>query len=364
MIRGMGEIRRDKGTGMVRWRSDGRWEGRYVDVSGRKRSVYVRRPGRAGERECERLLSERIRQVEAGIRPSDTGLGMYVGRWVARHPRLSPQSRLRYADMVRLHLRDTEQGSIPVIRLQPEDLEDLYAARLAAGMAPKSVELLHTVIRGALGQAAERGHVLRNVATLVSPPPLPRRKREVFTLAEVERMLAVGDRLTALWTHAYQVPIREGELLGLRWRDYDLDAARLVLADPEKGGVPRTLLLPDRTVRALRAHRARQAEERLASGGAYEETGLVFATVDGNRLDPRRVRESFARVLAQAGVPQKRVHDLRHTGITHLLEAGVPRKMVQEIAGHRSARTIDDTYAHVTEVMHHMAVDAMNRALA
>ena len=115
------------------------------------------------------------------------------------------------------------------------------------------------------------------------------------------------------------MPIREGELLSLAWSDLDVDGGRLVLAEPEKGGIPRTLLLPERAVRALRVHRARQAEERLASGGAYEETGLVFAGLDGNRLDPRRVREAFARVLTAAGLPQKRVHDLRHTGITHLL---------------------------------------------
>ena len=76
------------------------------------------------------------------------------------------------------------------------------------------------------------------------------------------------------------------------------------------------------------------------------------------------MREAFARVLAAAGLPQKRAHDLRHTGITHLLEAGVPLKIVQEIAGHRSARTTIETYAHATETMQQQAVEAMNRALA
>lgn len=355
--------RRDKGTGLVRWRVDGRWEGRYVDADGRKRSVYVRTPGRRGERECQRLVEERIAQAASGIRPSSMPLAAYVDHWIVRNRTLQAQSATRYRDLVRLHIAPSEQGSIPLIKLQPEDVEDLYADRLDAGCSPKSIELIHTVLRGALAQAAKRGHVVRNVAALVRPPRIPRRKRAVLTIDEVERMIAVGDRLAALWTLAYQVPIREGELLGLVWDDVDLDRGQLVLADPEKDGVPRTLLLPRRTIRALRTHRARQSEERLASGGAYEETGLVFAALDGNRLDPRRVREAFARVLAAAGVRPFRVHDLRHTGITHLLEAGVPLKIVQEIAGHRSPRTTIETYAHATETMQQQAVAAMDRAL-
>lgn len=358
------DMRRPKGEGMApRWRPwDRRWEARFVDASGRRRSVFVTTPGRAGERECERLLGDRLREAQAGIRPSELTLGAYLERWVARNVRLAPKSRERYGYVVRVHVAPSTQGRIPVIRLQPEDLEDLYAERLAAGCAPKSVELIHTVVRGALATAAQRGHVLRNVGTMVSPPPVPRRKRDVFSLPEVERMLAVGDRLTALWTLAYQVPIREGELLGLRWSEIDLDAARLVLRDPEKDGVPRTLILPRATVRALRSHKVRQAEQRLLTGGAYDGE-LVFANDHGERLDPRRVRDQFARVLRAAGVPLRRVHDLRHTGITHLLEAGVPLKVVQEIAGHRSARTTIETYAHATETMQAQAVAAMDRAL-
>ncbi|MBA2314069.1 MAG: hypothetical protein H0V87_01670 [Chloroflexi bacterium] len=63
-------------------------------------------------------------------------------------------------------------------------------------MAPKSVELLHTILRGALATAAQRGHIIRNVAALVSPPLVPKRKQQVFTIGEIGRMLGVGDRLT------------------------------------------------------------------------------------------------------------------------------------------------------------------------
>lgn len=357
--------RREKGTGMKpRLRADGRWEARWTDPSGKRRYVYSRTAGRAGEREVGKLRDEAIRASDAGLRPSEQPLAAYVARWIVRHPKLSPQSRQRYADLVRLHLEPTEQGRIPVVRLQPEHVEDLYRDRIDSGMAPKSVELLHTVLSGALRQAARRGHTVRDALVDVSPPPVPKKKRPVFSRDEVRRMLDVGDRLTALWTLAYAVPIREGELLALTWVDLDLERARMVLEHPEKSGVPRTLLLPSPAVRALRGHRARQAEERLASGGAYEELGLVFAGLDGNRLDPRRMREAFARVLTAAGCQKLRFHDLRHTAITHLLEDGVPLKVVQEIAGHRSPRTTIEVYAHATETMGQIAVEAMERILA
>src|SRR5207247_6828590 len=97
------------------------------------------------------------------------------------------------------------------------------------------------------------------------------------------------ERLYALWVVAVTTGMRRGELLGLRWEDIDLDAARLAVrrtlisidyrvteSEPKTKKGRRTIDLDATTVAALRAHRVRQAEERLAWGPAYEDGGRVF----------------------------------------------------------------------------------------
>lgn len=89
----------------------------------------------------------------------------------------------------------------------------------------------------------------------------------------------------------------------------------------------------------------------------------MFANLWGVPLDPRRVRDAFARACGRAGVPRVRFHDLRHSATTLLLEGGVPTKVVSEILGHADTRTTLEIYAHVTETMQDQAVAAMDRAL-
>ncbi len=194
---------------------------------------------------------------------------------------------------------------------------------------------------------------------------MPRPKQVKLTVAEVRAFLdaAAGDRHEALFTLMYQTGMREGELLGIPRAALDLAAARLVLDAPEKGGEPRTFRLPARSVRVLRTHLANKAEEQLASGGAYEETGLLFADAIGERLDPRRVRDAFHRVREAAKLRHFVPHDLRHACVTHLLEAGIPVKAVQEIVGHATATQTLDTYAYTTVAMEEAAVAAMDRVV-
>ena len=364
-MRDVGLIRRERGYGMkARLRPDGRWEARWPDADGKVRSVYSRLPGRAGERDVEAKRDKAIRARDAGLRPTGDTLDTYVGAWLTRNPkRLGAETIARYRGLHVRHLA-TPQGKIALTELRPEDLEDLYAERIAAGVSPKTVELLHGLVRGALATAAQRGHVAANEATKVRPPKVERPAREVFTPAEIERIVDAEDRLSALWTVLYQTTLREGEWLAARWSAVDLDAGLYTLRTPEKGARPRRIRLAARSLRALRWHKARQAEERLASGGAYEEEGYVFATLDGRRLNRHRVLEAWHRLLASLELPERRVHDLRHAGITHNLADGVPLKVVQEMAGHASAETTLDTYAHVTEDMQQQAIEAQNRRLA
>ncbi len=125
-----------------------------------------------------------------------------------------------------------------------------------------------------------------------------------------------------------------------------------------------TIRLPLRTVEALKAHRARQAEEKLKAGSLFQDGGLVFATEIGTPLEPSNIdRRSFKPLLKKAGLPDMRFHDLRHTCATVLLTEGVNPKFVQELLGHADIGLTLGTYSHFLPSMGDQTANAMESAL-
>jgi integrase len=156
------------------------------------------------------------------------------------------------------------------------------------------------------------------------------------------------------------------------WQDLDLNPGRLtvcramqrqkgkglVFVDTKTHRSRRSVSLPMVTTAALRAHRIRQATERLAAG--WPDEGLVFANADGHRLCPSNVHESLQRRSRRAGLPAVRVHDLRHTAATLHLAGGTNPKVVQELLGHSTITLTLDTYSHVIEGMQAEAARTMD----
>src|SRR5690606_38924533 len=100
----------------------------------------------------------------------------------------------------------------------------------------------------------------------------------------------------------------------------------------------------------LRQHLARQAEERLKMGSRYQDHGLVFCQIDGSPLWPSRITNYvFPHLCKKAGVRRIRLHDLRHTFITHILNAGLPATVAQRRARHTRWSTTVDMYGHITK---------------
>jgi integrase len=147
------------------------------------------------------------------------------------------------------------------------------------------------------------------------------------------------DRLSAFWTLLLTTGLRRGEALGLKWDDIDADAGRLAVrralvsvgyqvrwSEPKTAASKRVVALYPGTVAALKAHRARQLEERLAVGTGYLDQGLAFADIAKEPLHPDGVTQRFDRLVRDSGVRRIRLHDTRHTAATLMLEQGVPLK--------------------------------------
>lgn len=230
------------------------------------------------------------------------------------------------------------------------------------------------VLRAALADAVRWGRLVRNVADSASPPRKGATKAKsmaTWSAAELQRFLdrVKDDRLFAAYRLAATTGMRRGEVLGLPWRDVDLDKGPLAVTQTlivvdykvqfstsktNKGR--RSVALDPATVAALKDHKELQQLELHALGAANEH-GLVFSTEDGGWLNPKAFTEAFYRRVKAAGVPRIRLHDLRHTWATLALQTGIHPNVVSEILGHSSIAITLDTYSHTIPTMQETAVD-------
>ena len=233
------------------------------------------------------------------------------------------------------------------------------------------------MLHRALELAVRWRYIPRNPADDVDPPTATKRDARPPEPAELTRLVdaaeAAQDRLTALWALAMYTGCRQGELLALDWTDVDMDRATLTVrrnlihvktqmpqfGSPKSDTSRRTISLPAVAVAALRAHKARQAEEHLAAAH-WADYDLVFCSAIGTPLLRRNVNRSFSAALKRAGLRATiRFHDLRHAHATLMLRAGVPLKVASGRLGHGSVAITADLYQHwATD----MDVDAAERA--
>jgi integrase len=137
----------------------------------------------------------------------------------------------------------------------------------------------------------------------------------------------------------------------------------LELVEPKTKKSRRTIMLPRSVADALRQHRARQVEERLQAGSKWQEQGFVFTTSIGTPLEGTKVTKDFQKVLAAAGLPPMKFHELRHSCVSLLGAQGVAPGTIQEIMGHSQISTTMNIYAHVMPSVLQDAADAMDRLL-
>lgn len=282
--------------------------------------------------------------------------------------RVKPSTFHSYRRNLEIHVLPAI-GSRPLQQVTPLMLNALYSKLQSEGsgngvLSAKTVRYIHTTIHKALEDAVDAGVLAKNVAERAKPPRPSRRATgkvgswECHELAQFLESLK-GERLAAVWRLAAMTGMRRGEVLGLRWCDVDLDAARLsvrqavvavaysVIESTPKSHNARVIDLDRETVDTLRAYRQQQLAEQAEWSGAYEHHDLVAARENGTPIHPHSFSQTFERLVRRAGVRKIRLHDLRHTHATLALKAGVPVKVVSERLGHESPAFTLKQYAHV-----------------
>jgi integrase len=375
----MATRRHGNGEGTIRQRPDGRWEARLHLPDGTRKSFYG-----ATRQDVARRLAEGRRDRDKGlpIVREKQAVATFLADWLeVVRPTVKPRTWIRYRQLVSKHANPA-LGTIKLMKLTPQQVQGMYANKLAEGLSTTTVNHLHAVLHRAFDQAVRWGLVVRNVCDLVDAPRMAHHEMQVLTPDQAKIFLAAaqGHRLEALFVLALTTGLREGELLALKWRDLDLDLdggtlqvrgslqrtdEGLVIGTPKTPQSRRHVGLTTAAITALRAHRTRQLEERLQLGPSWHDHDLVFANAIGRPLEASDLlQRQFYPLLQRAGLPHIRFHDLRHTAATLLLLQGIHPKVVSEMLGHSQVGITLNLYSHVLPNMQRDATAAMDRLLS
>jgi integrase len=260
--------------------------------------------------------------------------------------------------------------------LRPDQIQSLYDDLLVQGVGTWTVLKIHNIIQSALSHATKTSLIPHNPASLTIPPREPTSEMKILDESQVSQMLvaAFGYRLEALYYLAVTTGMRQSEILGLMWTDLDWinqtlrierqlvrpEATEVMFAPPKTKSGKRMIALGNKTIEVLRNHYENQNDERMAMGERWVENGLIFTTSVGTPIHARNLIRFFKKLLKEAGLPEIRFHDLRHTAASIMLNHGIPVIIVSRRLGHARPSITLDVYGHLIPSMDEVAAQKID----
>jgi len=373
--------------------ADGRWHGRVstgIELSSGK---AIRRQVTATTK------TEVTRKVRALEKAREQGpptvhavsrqtVRTYMSRWIENRASLGVRYKTVLGYRTDSHHIFAAFGGVRLDKLTVDHIETLWKQMSAVHPDGKtrigSISHVRRTLNAALSDGVERGYLPRNPVALARTPKHPRKLIEPYSVEEIRQLFAVtaGTRNGARWTIGAVLGLRQGEALGLRWSDLDTDAGTLTVArqlqrrlwehgcseaepcgrkrgtdcplrhggglvtcEPKSEASRRSIALPRSVLTELLAHRKSQAAERLAAL-YWDDGNWMFPNELGHPTDQSRDYGEWRALCVKAGIPVRRLHDLRHTSATMLLEADVDLKSAGQVLGHGTvAQTA--AYTHI-----------------
>lgn len=383
------------GRGTIRQRPDGLWEARFTvgfdpgTGKQKQRSVYGK-----SQKDVRKKMTAALKQLDDNsyLDADKRTVGQYLDAWLTEYvePVRKPYTVDNYRRSIDLHLKPN-LGAIRLQELRPEDIQRMVrrfttgdkkagSQRSQKPLSPKTIKNIVGVLSSALQEAVNNQIIPRNPAPFVKLPAVRQKEIEALTIDQIAAFVE------AAHTSPYYAPLacclflglREGEVLGLAWEHIDFEnrkinvcqqlqrektkGGKLYLMDSTKNGKSRVLDVPDFLIDILKEAQRRQLLAQIAAGPAWCNTwGLCFTNKIGEPITPKVLFDQFKKLAAAAGIPNARVHDLRHTNATLALVNGDDVKTVQANMGHATAAFTLQRYVHATEQMKRDSANRMQR---
>lgn len=363
-----------QGTGSIRQRADGTWEGRITigtdPGTGKpiRKSIYGKT-----QKEVRQKMTATQLAVDSGTyqAPDKTTVSEWLDEWMKTFcaVKVKPLTYTSYETAINKHIKPVI-GAVRLQSLKGVHIQKLYNGMIENGSSPKTVKNIAAILHKSLSMAMKQGIISANPCDAAELPKAA--QKEIHPLSDAEIPLFLAAIENSPMRNAYALclfaGLREGECLGLSWGQVNFEEKRITIsqqlqrekkkggtyyiAPSTKSGKARQIEPPEIAFQYLRAERLRQMENRIAAGPLWNNPDdLVFTNECGRHFVITTFYKHFKKIAASIGRPDARPHDLRHTAATVAIAAGADIKSVQDLLGHATASFTLNVYAHTSDQM-------------
>ena len=349
-----------------------------TEPDGKRRRHIETVHGKKGD--ARKRLNELLVSYEKGIYtpPGRLTVAEHLRNWLEGYVKTScsPRTFDGYQSIVERHLIPT-LGQVQLKHLHPQTIQAYYG-KACEHLSARTVHHQHRALSQAMKYAVRQGYLGRNPCDLVDAPRSRKKAMRTLTPGEVGLLFdATKDSpfYPVIYT-AVSTGLRQAELLGLRWRDLDLDMLSISVAqvlckrrgrcefkEPKTEHSRRRVNMTPKLAVYLREYRAEREGLYHALGKSLSLDDLVFASVEGKPLDPSVLTHAFHRMAGRIGLQGVRFHDLRHTFASLMLLRGAKPKVISEALGHSSVGFTMDVYSHIIDGMQQDAMALLDEVL-
>jgi integrase len=325
-------------------------------------------------------LTELLASLDKGVYapPGRLTVAEHLNQWLAGYVKTNCSQRTfdGYQSVVERHFVPA-LGQVQLKHLNPQTIQAYYS-KACEKLSARTVHHQHRVLSQSLKYAVRQGYLGRNPCELVDPPSPRKKAMRTLTPDEVEVLFenAQDSYYYPIIYTAVSTGLRQAELLGLRWRDIDLDMLSIsvsqvlykrrgicVFKEPKTTHSRRRVAMTPKLALFLRESQAERKSLCQQLGKQLTLDELVFASIEGKPVDPSVLSHAFARMVRQSDLEGVRFHDLRHTFASLMLLRGAKPKVISEALGHSSVAFTMDVYSHIIEGMQEDAMALLDEVL-
>jgi len=345
---------------------------------GKRRRHFETVHGKKGH--AQKRLNELLVSFEKGAYtpPGRLTVAEHLRNWLEGYVKTScsPRTFDGYQSIVERHLIPA-LGQVQLKHLHPQTIQAYYG-KACEHLSARTVHHHHRALSQAMKYAVRQGYLGRNPCELVDAPKARKKAMSALTPGEVGLLFDTTKEspfYPVIYT-AVSTGLRQAELLGLRWRDLDLDMlsisvsqvlckrrGRCEFKEPKTDHSRRRVNMTPKLAVYLREYRAERQGLYHELGKSLSLDDLVFASVEGKPLDPSVLTHAFHRMAGRIGLQGVRFHDLRHTFASLMLLRGAKPKVISEALGHSSVGFTMDVYSHIIDGMQQDAMALLDEVL-
>lgn len=348
------------------------------DVNGKRRRFFETIHGKKSD--AQKRLNELLVNIDKGvyIPIGHTTIAEHLNSWLNGYVKTncSPRTLEGYQSIINNHLIPAF-GGLQLKLLTPQIIQNYYG-KACGKLSHRTVHHQHRVLSESLKYAVRQGYLGRNPCELVDPPKPRKKIMRTMTPGEVEALLNVTKDsyyYPIIYT-AISSGLRQAELLGLRWRDIDIDmlsisvnqvlykrSGQTAFKEPKTAHSRRRVAMTSKLAAFLKTFRAHREILALEMDNILSLDALVFTSITGEPLNPSVLTHNFHKLASKAGLSGVRFHDLRHSFASLMLLRGAKPKVISEALGHSSVAFTMDVYSHIIEGMQDDAMALLDGVL-